>query len=78
MIGGLFSIFWRVREREWDGMRGRESGGCGMGFGRGGGLDISQVWVVLLLMILEVRHVMAYMTQLEIRLGLSYLSGFCT
>ena len=41
-----------------------------------GGLDISQIWDVLLLMILEVRHVMAYVTQLETRLDLStYLAS---
>ena len=44
-----------------------------MGFGRGGGLDISQIWDVLLLMILEVRHVM---TQLEMCLGLPTCLAF--
>ena len=52
-------------EREgmgWDGRKGGREVYCGMGFGRGGDLDISLIWDVLLLMILEVRHVMSWRT----------------
>ena len=66
----------------WDGWDGREEERVAAGEVEvdGGGLDISQTWDVWAADNpgSSSCHVMAYVTQLEIRLGLSYLSGFCT